>query len=270
MRVHDDAAALAADPSIDLVVEASGSPDAAPWLRTALARGAGAVSANKLAIASDVPLLEALAARHPLFHCEAAVAAALPIVRALRDSLDGEEIYALRGVLNGTTTYVLSRIEQGEASPKRSRPRATRGTPRSTPPPTCAASTPRPSWRSSPPSPGAAPSRATTSPRAASAVRSSMPCASPAPTAPRVRLVAEAWEDDGLHLRVEPRILPEGDVLARVEGVVNVVEVRSALAGPLVWYGAGAGGDRTASALVGDLLAAARALTTQTTGRIAA
>jgi homoserine dehydrogenase len=85
-----------------------------------------------------------------------------------------------------------------------------------------------------------------------------------------VRLVAEAWQEDGLQLRVEPKILAESDVLARAEGVVNVVAVQSAFAGPLVWYGAGAGGVQTASALVGDLLAAARTLIGTSTGRIAA
>ena len=53
-----------------------------------------------------------LAARESRLHCEGAVAAAVPIVRALRESLAGEEIHALRGVLNGTTTFVLGRLEQ--------------------------------------------------------------------------------------------------------------------------------------------------------------
>lgn len=270
VRVHDDAAALAADPSIDVVVEASGALEAAHWLRTALARGAGAVSANKLAIASDIPLLEELAARHPLFHCEAAVAAALPIVRALRDSLDGEEIYALRGVLNGTTTYVLSRIEQGDSFPEALRAARDEGYAeadasadlRGIDAAAKLAILATLAWRR--PITRDQVSTRGFGGEVVDAVRVAKAHGA------RVRLVAEAWEDNGLHLRVEPRILPEGDVLARVEGVVNVVEVRSALAGPLAWYGAGAGGDRTASALVGDLLAAARALTSHSAGMIAA
>jgi len=110
--ITGDAAAIAADPGIDIVVEASGAPNAAEWLRAALDRGAAVVTANKQALARDTTLLAALAARESRLHCEGAVAAAVPIVRALRESLAGEEIHALRGVLNGTTTYVLGRLEQ--------------------------------------------------------------------------------------------------------------------------------------------------------------
>src|SRR6185503_9347086 len=99
-------------PRIDIVVEASGAPNAADWIRTALDRGAAVVTANKQALARDPALLAALATRTSRLHCEGAVAAAVPIVRALRESLAGEEIHALRGVLNGTTTYVLGRLEQ--------------------------------------------------------------------------------------------------------------------------------------------------------------
>ncbi len=270
LRVHDDAEALANDASIDVVVEASGARDAAPWLRAAIARGAAVVSANKLAIATDRPLLEAIAARHPLFHCEAAVAAALPIVRALRDSLDGEEIHDLRGVLNGTTTFVLTQIERGirfedalqsarelgyaeaDASADLSGVDAAAKL----------AILATLAWRR-PVTLHDVPTRGIDG-NIVDVVRVAREHGA------RVRLVAEAWEDDGLHLRVEPKILATTDVLARAEDVVNVVEVHSALAGPLVWYGAGAGGGRTASALLGDLLAAARALQGTAPGRIAA
>jgi len=273
VRVHDDALALANDPGIDVVVEASGDVAASAWLRRAISRGAAAVSANKLAIASDPFLLEALASRHPLFHCEAAVAAALPIVRALRDSLAGEDVLDLRGVLNGTTTYILSRLEtgtnfadalsqaqhEGYAEADASADLSGRDAAAKL------AILATLAWR-----------RVATIDQVATrgideniaeVVRAARHHGS------RVRLVAEAWEgdDDGvLHLRVEPKILPASDVLSRAEDVVNVVQVQCALAGPLVWYGAGAGGQRTASALLGDVVVASRALTGDRTGRIAA
>lgn len=271
LHLHDDPEALAADGSIDVVVEASGSRDAAHWLRIAIARGAAAVSANKFAIATDRSLLQVIAERHPLFHCEAAVAGALPIVRALRDSLDGEEILDLRGVLNGTTTFVLSQIELGDCF--RDALHAARASGYAEDDASADLSGQDAAaklailatlaWRR-PVTLDDVPTRGISG-NIVDVVRVAREYGS------RVRLVAEAWEDEGLHLRVEPKILEAGDVLARAEGVVNVVEVRSALAGPLVWYGAGAGGDRTASALVGDVLAAARALTTgRSAGRIAA
>lgn len=270
IRLHDDAESLAADSSIDVVVEASGAPEASQWLRRAIGRGAAAVSANKQAIAADRALLQALADRHPLLHCEAAVAAALPIVRALRDSLDGEEIHNVRGVLNGTTTYILSQIEHGARFRDALALAQEHGY-------------------------AEADAEADLSGRDAAAklaILATLAWRRPVTVhdvhtkgingnivdvvrvarehGSRVRLVAEAWEDVTLHLRVEPRILHPRDVLARAENVVNVVEVQSALAGPLVWYGAGAGGARTASALLGDLLAASRAVIGATAGRVAA
>lgn len=270
VRVHHDPAALAADPSIDIVVEASGDANAGAWLRRALGRGAAVVSANKLAIASDALLLESLAARDPLLQCEAAVAAAVPIVRALRDSLDGEEIHDLRGVLNGTTTYVLSQIERGQRFADALEDARTQGY-------------------------AEADASADLSGRDAAAklaILATLAWRRPIPltaiatrgidgnivdvvrvarrNGARVRLVAEAWHEGRLHLRVEPRILDVGDRLAQAEGVTNVVEVHSTLAGRLTWFGSGAGGAHTASALLGDVLAAARSLAAVQAGRVAA
>ncbi|MEO7966542.1 MAG: homoserine dehydrogenase, partial [Gemmatimonadaceae bacterium] len=264
-RVHDDAAALAADPAIDIVVEASGAAHAGEWLRRALARGAAAVSANKLAIASDDALLSALARREPRLQCEAAVAAAVPVVRALRDSLDCEEIYGIRGVLNGTTTFVLSKLEQGydfetalacarelgyaeaDASADLSgRDAAAK-----------LAILATLAWRRPV-------SIAQITTRGIDANIAELVRVVQANGA-RVRLVAEATKDQtndaALRLTVEPRVLGGDDRLAQADGVTNIVEVQSALAGSLTWFGPGAGGRHTASALLGDLLVAARALT---------
>lgn len=270
VRVHDDAESLANDGAIDVVVEASGDPAASQWLRRVIARGAAAVSANKLAIASDRVLLDALARRHPLLHCEGAVAAALPIVRALRDSLDGEEIHDLRGVLNGTTTFILTQLERGARFDDAVAAAQEAGYAESDPSTDLSgrdaaaklAILATLAWR-----------RPVTLDEVATrgidgnivdVVRVARDHGS------RVRLVAEAWEEDGLQLRVAPKLLDAADPLARAEDVINVVAVQSALAGPLTWYGAGAGGMRTASALLGDVLAASRALVGIHTGRIAA
>jgi homoserine dehydrogenase len=78
----------------------------------------------------------------------------------------------------------------------------------------------------------------------------------------RVRLVASAERNGRLHASVEPVVLGADDPLAAGSGAHNVVEVRTALAGTLTWHGAGAGGRSTASALLADTIAAARALTT--------
>ncbi len=256
----DDAAALAADPSIDIVIEASGAPNAGDWIRTALERGAAVVTANKQALARDPHLLTALAERDSRLHCEAAVAAAIPIVRALRESLAGEEIYGLRGVLNGTTTFVLGQIEHQRSFADAVRDAQTEGFAERDPTNDlngadaaaklailCSIA-----WRE---------------PVTVSQVRARGLDAAIEETVNaarvyggRVRLVAHATRNGRIQATVEPRVLDGADPLAAGTGVHNVVEVRTALAGTLTWHGAGAGGRSTASALLADTISAARAL----------
>lgn len=268
--VTDDALQLAEDPSLDIVIEASGAAAAAHWLHRAFDRGATVVTANKFAVARDPILLAALARGEPRLQIEASVAAAIPIVRALRDSLAGEEILSIRGVLNGTTTFVLSQIEGGT------------------------------SFRD-----GVALARARGYTEgdalldlsgADAAAKLSLLCTlawrRPVPLdvirvesiaadiepvvrasariGQRVRLVASAHIDGAIHAAVRPTVLEAGDPLATAADVLNVVELQTTLAGPLVWSGAGAGGVRTASALLGDVVSAARGLAAQRTARAAA
>ncbi|HUQ81032.1 MAG TPA: homoserine dehydrogenase [Gemmatimonadaceae bacterium] len=263
----DDAAAIAADPSIDVVVEASGAPNAGDWIRTALDRGAAVVTANKQALARDPVLLTALASRSSRLHCEGAVAAAVPIVRALRESLAGEEIHALRGVLNGTTTYVLGRLEQQRPFADAVTDAQREGFAERNPTDDLSGADAAAklailcsiAWRE---------------PVTVDHVRVRGIDASVIETVDaarefggRVRLVATARRNGGVHASVEPIVLDGDDPLATGSGVHNVVQVRTALAGTLTWHGAGAGGRSTASALIADTLAAARSLTPRATSR---
>ena len=259
----DDAAGIAADPIIDIVVEASGAPNAGQWIRTALDRGAAVVTANKQALARDPALLAALAARHSRLHCEGAVAAAIPIVRALRESLAGEEIHALRGVLNGTTTYVLGRLEQQRRFDDAVSDAQREGFAERDPSDDlsgldaaaklailCSIA-----WRTPV-------TRDQVSVRGIDAtVADTIDAARE--HGGRVRLVARAERNGGVHASVEPIVLDASDPLATGTGAYNVVEVRTALAGTLTWHGAGAGGRSTASALLADTLAATRAVTSR-------
>ncbi len=105
-----DAAGLVADPSVDLVVELIGGLQPAGTLvRTALDRGCPVVTANKALLAStDGVALRALARDRGVdLLYEAAVAGAIPLVRALRESLTGERITRVMGIVNGTTNFIL-------------------------------------------------------------------------------------------------------------------------------------------------------------------
>lgn len=255
-----DATALAADPGVDLVVEASGAPNAADWMHAALSRGAAVVTANKQALARDPGLLASLAEPGARLHCEAAVAAAVPIVRALRESLAGEEIHALRGVLNGTTTFVLERLEQHRPFEDAIHDARRKGYAERDPTADLSGADAAAklailcsiAWRQPV-------TLDCVSVRGIDATIADMVHAA-RERGGRVRLVASAARNGALHASVEPRVLDANDPLAAGTGAHNVVEVRAALAGTLTWHGAGAGGRSTASALLADTLAAARGL----------
>ena len=104
---------LVSDPNVDVVVEVAGGTAMEPILTAALAAGKPVVTANKALLASKLAELGVLAQRTatPLY-CEAAAAAALPIIRHLSHRAD--EIDSLAGILNGTCNFVMTRIEQAE------------------------------------------------------------------------------------------------------------------------------------------------------------
>ena len=104
---------LVADPEVDVIVEVAGGDAVAPALTAALAAGKPVVTANKALLARELARLAGLAQRTetPLL-CEAAAAAALPIIRHLSHRAD--EIDALAAIVNGTSNFVITRLEQDE------------------------------------------------------------------------------------------------------------------------------------------------------------
>jgi homoserine dehydrogenase len=256
--IHDDARALAADPSVDIVVETSGEPRAAEWLRVALERGASVVTANKLAVARDDVLLAALARREPRLRCEGAVAGAAPVVAAFRQSLAAEEIVGIRGVLNATTTFILSRLEQGRdfsgALSDAQRGGVCEADPRDDLSGADAAAKlailSSIAW-GAPFHADHVATEGVDAEGAAARIRR-------APRGFRVRLVAQARRERGEVLaRVFPAAVAPNDALYAATGITSVVEVHASLAGPLTWAGTGAGGRATASAVLADTIAAA-------------
>ena len=106
---------LVSDPDVDVVVEVAGGASIEPVLAAALASGKPVVTANKALLAVKLDELGVLAQRTatPLY-CEAAAAAALPILRHLSHRAD--EVDSLAGILNGTCNFVITRMEQKEWS----------------------------------------------------------------------------------------------------------------------------------------------------------
>src|SRR4029079_19631292 len=100
-------------PEVDVVVEAAGGTAVEPILAAALAAGKPVVTANKELLATKLAELGVLAQRTetPLY-CEAAAAAAIPIIRHLSHRAD--EIDSLMGIINGTCNFIITRLEQDE------------------------------------------------------------------------------------------------------------------------------------------------------------
>ena len=113
-----DAAAVVADPDVDVVVELIGGTDPArQLLLAALAGSKPVVTANKEVLATHgAELFAAARAGGADLLFEAAVGGAIPIVRSLRESLAGESVRRIMGIVNGTTNYILSRMTTGGSS----------------------------------------------------------------------------------------------------------------------------------------------------------
>jgi homoserine dehydrogenase len=113
LRWHGDPVRLAADPSVDVVVEAMGGSEgpARALVEAALLAGKPVVTANKALLATHGAALAALAERHgvPLAY-EAAVAGGIPAIKALREGLAANRISRVAGILNGTCNYILTEM----------------------------------------------------------------------------------------------------------------------------------------------------------------
>jgi len=115
LRWHDDAAALAADADVDVVVELIGGEGgiAKAVAETAIAHGKHVVTANKALIARHgTSLALAAEAAGVTLQFEAAVAGGIPIVKALREGLSGNRISRVYGILNGTCNYILTAMQE--------------------------------------------------------------------------------------------------------------------------------------------------------------
>jgi len=106
------------DPQVDIVVEVIGGLEPAKALvLQALKNGKAVVTANKALLATHgKELFEAAVAHHTSIGFEASVCGGVPVIGAIRDGLVGNRIESIHGILNGTTNYILTRMIEGKAS----------------------------------------------------------------------------------------------------------------------------------------------------------
>ena len=115
VRWYEDAAAMSADPEVDVVVELIGGADgiARQVIDTALDHGKHVVTANKALMAHHGTTLAARAEEKGVtLSFEAAVAGGIPVIKALREGLAGNRLVRLYGILNGTSNYILTTMRE--------------------------------------------------------------------------------------------------------------------------------------------------------------
>lgn len=252
---------LAAAADVDVVVEAIGGTDPALRIATAaLERGKRLVTANKALVAAHGPELVALGRRHGgRLDFESAAAGGIPIVRALREPLSLTGITSVRGILNGTTNYVLSRLEEGWSFPGALADAQARGFAEADPSRDLSGEDAADklrilAWLAF----GVEPARLQIRRRGLGDDADRLARTARALDG-TVRVVAEAVRTpEGVAASVEPVLVAAGSDLARTRDEANLVVVDSRWNGRVALGGPGAGGGPTASALLGDMVRAAK------------
>jgi homoserine dehydrogenase len=251
----------------DVVIEVIGGIEPARSLvLRAMKHGASVVSANKALLAEDGPTLYAAAHDNDVdLYYEAAVAGAIPILRPIRESLAGDDVRKVLGIVNGTTNFVLDKMDSTGAGFAETVEQAQ--------------------------SLGYAEADPTADVEGFDAAAKAAILASLAfhtrissadvhregiteVTAGDIRAAAEmdcvvkllaicervttTGGADAVSVRVHPAMIPRSHPLASVREAFNAVFIEATAAGELMFYGRGAGGDPTASAVLGDVVAVAR------------
>jgi len=260
-----DAAGLVTS-GVDVVIEVIGGIEPARSLiLSALEHGASVVTANKALLADDGSTLFAAAekANRDLYF-EAAVAGAIPILRPLRESLAGDRVRKVLGIVNGTTNFILDRMDTSGAGFSEALEEAQElGYAEADP------TADIEGFDAAAKAAILASLAFHTRVTASDVYREGISDVSAADVASAremncvVKLLAICELTDGatgpaVSARVHPAMIPRSHPLASVREAYNAVFVESEAAGQLMFYGPGAGGSPTASAVLGDLVTVAR------------
>ncbi len=270
-----DAEGLAARHDVDVVVEVIGGIEPARSLiLTALESGASVVTANKALLADDGATLFAAAEKAGRdLYFEAAVAGAIPIIRPLRESLAGDSVRRVLGIVNGTTNFILDRMETTGASFQAALEEA-QALGFAEADPTADVEGFDAAAKAAILASLAFHTRVSLS----DVYREGISEVSPRDLESARRLgsvvkllaICERSADgpgrDTVSVRVHPAMIPASHPLASVRGAFNAVFVECEAAGQLMFYGPGAGGAPTASAVLGDIVTVARHRLAQVTG----
>ncbi|MEU3877703.1 MULTISPECIES: homoserine dehydrogenase [Streptomyces] len=270
--ITTDATALVKRGDIDVVVEVIGGIEPARTLiTTAFRHGASVVSANKALLAQDGAALHAAAEQQGVdLYYEAAVAGAIPLIRPLRESMAGDKVNRVLGIVNGTTNFILDRMDTSGAGYSEALDEATAlGYAEADP------TADVEGYDAAAKAAILAGIAFHTRVRLDDVYREGMTEVTAADFASAkkmgctIKLLAiceRAADGQSVTARVHPAMIPLSHPLASVREAYNAVFVEAEAAGQLMFYGPGAGGSPTASAVLGDLVAVCRNRLAEATG----
>ncbi|MDZ5698322.1 MULTISPECIES: homoserine dehydrogenase [Phyllobacteriaceae] len=254
----DDPVALARSPEIEVFVELIGGEDgpALASVRAALEAGRHVVTANKALLSRHgVALAEIAEKNGVLLNYEAAVAGGIPIIKTMREALAGNRVGRVFGILNGTCNYILTRMEEEGLSFE-----------------DCLADAQKLGYAEADPTFDI--EGQDTAHKLSILTSLAFGCRISADDVYlegisnitqadiraaselgyRIKLLGVAQKTDtGIEQRVHPTMVPTSSVIAQVHGVTNAVAIETDMLGEVLLSGPGAGGDATASAVIGDI-----------------
>ena len=271
-RVTGDANEVVADPAIDIVVELIGGTGIAKELiLKAIANGKHVVTANKSLLAQHGnEIVAAAQSRDVMVAFEAAVGGGIPIIKALREGLAANRIEWIAGIINGTSNFILSEMREKGASFGDVLKEAQRL-----------------GYAEADPTFDIEGVDAAHKLTIMAAISFGIPMQFKAAYTEGISRLAQ--EDiryaeelgyrikllgitrragKGIELRVHPTLIPSRRLIANVEGVMNAILVKGDAVGQTMYYGAGAGAEPTASAVVADLVDVTRMLTSDPEHRV--
>jgi len=261
ISVSDNVDDILNDPEIDVVVELMGGIDFAfECVKKALQNGKSVVTANKAMLAYHRAELEELAKNYH-FGYEASVAGGIPVIYALRDGLPANHIMSIKGIINGTCNYILTRMMKEGAGFEN-----------------VLADAQKLGYAEANPSADvdgydsahkllilasiAYGINAKPEDIMIEGIRTidaeDIAFAKEYGYVIKLLAIAKKRSDDEVELRVHPALISSEHILADVDGVMNGVAIVGDKVGETMYYGAGAGGDATASAVIANLIEIAR------------
>ena len=259
-----DAMALATRDDVDIVVEVIGGIEPArSLLLAAMKAGKSVVTANKALLAADGATVHAAAAEYGAdLYYEASVAGAIPLLRPLRESLAGDRVHRVLGIVNGTTNYILDKMDTSGAGFSDALDEAQElGYAEADP--TADVEGFDAAAKAAILAGLAFHSRVTAADVHREGITeitaSDIASAREMGCVVKMLAICEKSEDGrSVGVRAHPAMIPRRHPLAGVGEAYNAVFVEAESAGRLMFYGAGAGGAPTASAVLGDVVAVAR------------